>query len=158
MSSKINYKLQFLLILISFSIAIFLVGVSTVDIVKSLLLTQKVPAESIHLTIVETKSQNYKIEAVYTYLVNNKHFEKTEVISNVEFNNPYQAKKVIDSAEGNWVVWYQKNHHDRASLQKEVSIKKIVHALLSVGVFIYFLFTGEIQLEQRFRRLLKRAT
>ena len=156
MDSKINYKLQLLLILTSAVAALFLVGMSAVDIVKSLLLTQSVPAHSIHLTIIETKAQNYKIEARYTYLVDGKLFEKTEVISNVEFNNPYQAKKVIDVAEGNWIVWYQKKHHDSASLQKEFSIKKIVHALLGIGVFVYFLFTGEIQVEQRFRSFLKR--
>lgn len=155
LNTKINLKLLVFIQVISAFIAFYVVSLCILDFYQFFSLRKTVEAKSLHLSIIETPRQEFKILADYSYLVDGKEFNGKDTMNNVIFNNPYQAKKVIEETKDkNWLVFYRSQRPEISRLQKEFSVQTLVRALLGVGVFIYFTFASEFQAQKRFKKTL----
>jgi len=155
---KLNRKLWVLLMLIaSLSLVYYSIG-ALQDIVRFFSLKNQIQADTINFKVVETKNSVFQIEANYTYTIDNQQFIGKEVLSSPAYDNPYQVKKsLLETDHENWKVHYSKKEPINSSLQREVSKKKLVDFSLSLGIFLYFLFLGDLQSQNFFKALFSRV-
>lgn len=155
--SKLNVKLWLGLLLISGIVLLYFTTLCTKDLFHFFSLTQSVPATNVRLRIFENHKEMFQIEAIFSYSVKDQEFTGIEVLTQPIFDNPYQAKKTIETTMNtDFLVYYPKKEPAMGTLQREFSIKKLVDFLLSLGLFLYFLFLNENYLQKLLRSLLKK--
>lgn len=94
--------------------------------------------------VVEKLKGEYTLLAHYQYKAKGHHFKGIYHFKEPKFNNRYIAKEVLQSYQNKqWPVWVSPSRPHISTLQRHFSIKLCVQCLLSIGVFIYFIWLKE---------------
>lgn len=102
-------------------------------------LDQRVEADFVRFSIIETADQQFKIRASYTYHVGHHEFNSSEVFEKPIFDNPHQLKKSLkDTQDQAWIVYYDQNLPEVSSLKRSITPKKGIDFLLAACIAIYF--------------------
>jgi 4-amino-4-deoxy-L-arabinose transferase-like glycosyltransferase len=104
-------------------------------------LNAQTKAEVFEWKVVEKSSAQFRIEAQYHFHVQDIRHEGKTQFSDLSFLNPYAAEGAIDKLKHqDWTAWYNQNDPNKSSLQKIVPFKACFHAILTLGVLVYFFF------------------
>jgi hypothetical protein len=141
------YRIWVVLLMISGLIALWFSGKALTEMWVYSRLDSATAAKTIRWDVREMGSSRFQIEATFYYEVKGLELENTTLFASHQYLNRYAAEQEIKgSADKAWNVWYQKNNPSFSSLEKEFPVKKSLHALLTIGVFVYFFFARGLML------------
>ncbi len=87
----------------------------------------------------EISPSKFLIEVTYNYTVGDRDYPGKTLFETNPYPNPYAAKLDLPGWEKQqWRVWYVERHPEVSSLQKTVPTKALIHAILTLGVCVYF--------------------
>jgi hypothetical protein len=139
------YKLWIVLICITGAIALWFLSHALYDLNHYWKLGPTIPVEITQWKIQEISSSRFGIEALYSYEVNGKRYEGKTFFNKPIYLNPYAAEADLKKWQAHsWQAWYQKSHPEISSLQRNFPAKTMIHALLTLGVFVYFYLVREM--------------
>ena len=154
---KLNRKLWVFLIVVSTTALVYFAIPALSDLLRFFSLKSQVQADTINFKVVETQNSVFQIEANYSYTINNQLFSHKEVLTSPAYDNPYQVKKsLLETDHESWKVYFNPKNPSQSSLQREISKKKLIDFSLSLGIFLYFLFLGDVQSQNFLKSLLKK--
>jgi uncharacterized protein DUF3592 len=89
---------------------------------------------------IKESSAKYFLEGTYKYEVDGKLYEGRSRLKEPSFLNRLSAEEELKRWEGvRWSVWYNPSAPQVSSLQKLFPYKRVIYAVLSLGLFVYFL-------------------
>ncbi|MBY0529962.1 MAG: hypothetical protein K2P51_07200 [Rhabdochlamydiaceae bacterium] len=123
------------------AISLWIVGAALFALSNYWKLSTPVPAQVTQWKVVEISSSSFAVEALYTYEFKKKNYSGSTLFDAPLYLNPYAAASDLKKWEAlTWQAWIQPSHPEISSLQRHFPSKKIVHAVLTLGVVVYFLF------------------
>jgi hypothetical protein len=123
------------------AVALWVVGGALFGLAHYWKLSRPVSAQVVEWKVQEISPSSFAIEALYTYEVQGKRYSGKTLFDKPIYLNPYAAASDLKKWEAlTWQAWIQPSHPEISSLQRNFPSKKIVHALLTLGVVLYFLF------------------
>jgi hypothetical protein len=135
------YRLWVVLLAVSGAIALWFSGIALSGAWKFSHLNSQTAAEVLSWQVRELGSSRFSIEADYQFHVDGQPFMGKTEFESLQFLNRYAAENYIKNLGAKtWKTWYKDSNPTRSSLEKEFPQKKIVQALLTLGVFVYFYF------------------
>jgi hypothetical protein len=103
--------------------------------------------------IIEVSQSQYAIEADYSFEYKKITYKgSTKFAKPYSFNRPSAEKEIKILQEGPLVVHFDPKNPAYSSLQRKFPLKKCLHAMLTIGVAIYFLFLDRVFLEKRMQK------
>jgi hypothetical protein len=134
-------KFWFVLLILVGGTALWLFGKASYQLISYALLNERTPAHIEQLEIEQVGSSRFAIAASFTYEVEGKSYFGKTVFSHAYYLNYPTAEKALKNwKEKNWETWYSSYTHSYSSLQKIFPFKSCIHALLGIGVLVYFYF------------------
>ncbi|MBI3211130.1 MAG: hypothetical protein HYZ47_00360 [Simkania negevensis] len=104
-------------------------------------LSHQLPIEIEKWEIQEEKGGKFYLSASYQFLVGDHRFKKTYCFPKPVYLNEYLAKDHLEKwKKEKWELWYQPKNPINSSLQKLFPFKEGIHFLLTLGLFLYFLW------------------
>lgn len=125
---------------IAFSVSLFTLGKASYGCLKYVLLSGKENAYIDKWEIEEKNSSSFAIEISYHFFINEK-----KVMGKTELAKPFflsrkAAEEAIKTLEKkSWSVFFSPSRIEINTLQRHFPFRDCIHALLSIGVVIYFL-------------------
>lgn len=125
---------------IAFSISLFTLGKASYGCLKYVLLSSKQNAYIDNWKIEEKNSSSFSIEISYHFFINDK-----KVLGKTELAKPFflsrkAAEEAVETLQKkSWSVFFPPSHIEMNTLQRHFPFRDCIHALLSIGVVIYFL-------------------
>lgn len=140
MSSNLVNKLWWVLVFISGGIALWFAIEALIGMWNYHKLDRQTPAQIEIFTVVEKSSSKYLVNAKYIYQVDNLYLRGETLFVEPVYLNRISAEEDLKKwKEFKWEVWYNSNRPIESSLQKVFPFRTCLYALLTLGVFIYFL-------------------
>ena len=85
------------------------------------------------------RSSAFAIEASYTFEAQGRTLTGQTIFSKPYHLNTFSAQQQIKKfTERQWVVWYEAKSPAHSSLERVFPLKKVVYAVMALGVFVYF--------------------
>jgi hypothetical protein len=136
-----KFKVSSLLVWASGVVTAYFMGLALHDLWGCLRLEERTSADVYKWKTVEVASSQFGIKAAYTYKVHGKTYRgKTFFAKPYHLNENSVQKQVEQFSRQSWVVWYQPSHPKISSLEKIFPTKRVIYALMTLGVFFYFLY------------------
>ncbi|KPK33132.1 MAG: hypothetical protein AMS24_02140 [Chlamydiae bacterium SM23_39] len=128
------------LIFLSLAISIYFVSKTYLEFIKYKSLNKKSLAKITEWEITENKGV-FTLSAKYDYFVEGKNFSGKIFFENKKFFN-YQAafEELNKLAKKKWEVWYSSKNFEISNIEKHFPIKNGIYSIISVIIFIYFIF------------------
>jgi len=138
------YQLWLVLLLLSGGITLWFTGAALVDIYQYYILNERAPVEVLRWQVRERSPSQFAIEAEYEFRVKEVTYHGKTQLQNPQFLNRYAAESHIAKlGSPQETIWYQKSNPLHSSMEKEFPRKELTQALLTLGVFLYFLFARD---------------
>jgi len=103
--------------------------------------------------IIELSTSQFAIEADYSFEYKKTVYSgMTRFAKPYSFNRPAAEKEIKIIQEEPVIVHFDPKNPAFSSLQRKFPLKKCLHALLTVGVALYFLFLDRVFLEKRMQK------
>ena len=135
------YRLWFVLLIISGAITLWFSGIAVSGLWKFFRLNEQTPAQVLNWKIQELSTSRFALEAEYKFDLNGKTYSGKTIFERPQFLNRFAAEHYMKVNESkNRQTWYHKGKPAYHSLEKEFPKKPCLHALLTLGVFVYFFF------------------
>lgn len=134
------------LLIVTSLISVFFLGVAGGSLKSYFSLNSKARVLSINWDIVEKAPDSFALSASYMFLT----ATHQEIKGGSEFNKPYFLNRlsaeqaVRELQDKTWEVFYDKTNPRISSLQKIFPFKECAQALITLGIFIYFIFFKNI--------------
>ncbi|MES2345264.1 MAG: hypothetical protein V4494_04935 [Chlamydiota bacterium] len=133
-------KVWVLLVFITAGITLWFSVLALMGVWNYLKLEAKTVAIVDVFKVEEENPSRYVISGHYSYRVNGQIYEGETLFDRVHYLNRPAAEKDLEKWEKmSWEAWYNPKDPKQSSLQKMFPFKKCLYALLTLGVFIYFL-------------------
>jgi len=87
---------------------------------------QKAPADSVAFHAVEGSWGRFYLEADFTY----KGIKGKTRLSQVFMNQIYAEEKAKEFGNKQWIVYFDADNRDRATLEKQIPFRELVYALI----------------------------
>jgi hypothetical protein len=130
-------------------LALYFIATALVPLYGYYKLQITAPATLHDWRVIQKSSSAFAIEAVYTFEAQGKPFSHQTIFSKPYYLNQLSAERQIKIFSTQpWSVWYDAHNPTYSSLEKVFPMKKIIYALISVGVFGYFLYVRYTVLER----------
>jgi hypothetical protein len=119
---------------------------TTVRLSRYFSLNTVVKAQSMDWKVVEKSSSSFALKVIYRFDA----IKKEGVQGSTELDKPYflnlpSAEHAIgELSKKSWDVFYNDKDPSKNSLQRNFPFKDFIQCLLTLGVFIYFLFFKKI--------------
>lgn len=126
---------------IAIGIALWFSSIAVYQLFQYLRLGSFAEAEVTKWSIKELSSSRFAIEVFFEFEAKGKKYEGKSLLDSPVFLNPFSAEDAIKAKEKQaFFAWYQSSNPEVSSLQREFPLKSLIHALLTLGVLIYFAF------------------
>jgi hypothetical protein len=126
---------------IAIAIALWFSSIAAYQIFQYLRLGSFAQAEVTRWSIKELSASRFAIEAFFEFEAKGKKYEGKSLLDSPVFLNPFAAEDAIKIREKEaFFAWYQPSNPEVSSLQKDFPLKSLIHALVTLGVLIYFIF------------------
>ncbi len=130
-----------LLALFSGAVALYLLLLALFHLWGYLALDAQAPATVHHWRIIKKSSSTFALEATYTFEAQGKELPGQTIFSKpYHLNYPSAERQIKMFSTRPWSVWYSSHDPALSSLDKTFPTKKIIYALMALGVFAYFLY------------------
>ena len=91
--------------------------------------------------VVKKSSSSYPIRGFYNFEFQGKTYQGSSLLLPPYHLNRLSAEKAISQLETKqWTVWFDPRNPSISTLEKALSVKKIIYALIALGVTVYFWF------------------
>ncbi len=130
-------------ILAAFAIAIALwfSSIAAYQLFQYLQLGSFAQAEIKKWSIKELSSSRFAVEVFFEFEAKGKKYEGRSLLDSPVFLNPFAAEEAIKTREKQtFFAWYQTSNPEVSSFQRNFPLKSMIHALVTLGVLIYFIF------------------
>lgn len=145
---QFKFKVSSLLVWASGAVMVYFASLALHDLWGYLRLEESAPAYVYKWKTVEVAPSQFGIKAAYTFRARGKTYSGKTFFSKPYHLNENSVKKQVDRfSREPWVVWYQPSHPKISSLEKVFPTKKIIYALMTLGVFFYFLYVDRQRVE-----------
>jgi hypothetical protein len=102
-----------------------------------------------HWKVVKKSSSSYPIRGSYHFKFQGKNYQGSSVLSPpYHLNRPSAEKAIFNLEKKKWIVWFDPHQPTFSSLEKALPVKKIIYALIALGVSLYF---GFVETNSRMR-------
>jgi len=136
-----GFKMGIILIALAGAIALWFVGKASWEIWEYVSLASEQKTESIQWEIREINASKFLFSASYIYQVEGKKYAgKSLLHSPAYLNRPSAEAELKERQMRAWNVWFDPAHPAHSSLQRSFPLKSSCYALLTLGIFLYFLF------------------
>ncbi|MBS0653997.1 MAG: hypothetical protein JSR39_10800 [Verrucomicrobia bacterium] len=126
---------------IAIGIALWFSSIAAYQLFQYFRLGSFAEAEVTKWSIKELSSSRFAIEAFFEFEANGKKYQGKSLLDSPVFLNPFSAEDAIKAKEKQaFYAWYQSSKPEISSLQREFPLKSLIHALVTLGVLIYFAF------------------
>lgn len=130
-----------LLTLLSGGIALYFLVIALFHLGGYFSLEARAPATVQQWSVIKKSSSAFAIEAVYTFEAQGKTVTGQTIFSKPHhLNHPSAERHIEIFSTRPWSVWYSPQDPMHSSLEKTFPTKKLVYALMALGVFGYFLY------------------
>jgi hypothetical protein len=137
-----SFKFKWLLLFLGIAPCYFTFSVLTSFVAYSKL-KALAPVQITEWRVVQKGSSSFAIEAAYTFEAKGKAFQgKTLFAKPYHLNLPSAERQVKEFSTRSWSVWYSPTDPSFSALERNLPVKKIVYAVMALGVFGYFLALG----------------
>jgi hypothetical protein len=144
------YRLWLILLMISGAIALWFSGIAAGGIWQFFCLNAQTSVKILNWQVCELTSSRFALEADYQFELNGVTYDGKTIFENPQFLNRFAAENYMRiNGSQSWKTWYWTSHPTYNSLEKEFPRKQCLHALLTLGVFVYFLFARRMILRDR---------
>lgn len=134
-------RVWMVLLILTSLVSTWFVGGALFQVWRYFSLDQQAKAHIRSWEVVESHSGRYAVEAEYDFLVKNTLYEGRMLFSHLYFISPSAAESAIaEMNKQSWMAWYQAGDPSCHSLQRLFPFKASIHAILTLGVLVYFLF------------------
>jgi hypothetical protein len=138
-TSKSN-KFWCLLVFISAGITLWFSVCALMGVWNYLKLEAKTTATIDLFKIEEETPSRYVISGHYSYRVKGENYEGETLFDRVHYLNRSSAEReLMRWQQLNWDAWYNPRNPEQSSLQRMFPFKACLYAVLTLGVFVYFL-------------------
>lgn len=104
-------------------------------------LTARMQAQIDQWKVIKKSSSSYPLRATYHFEIQDKTYQNSSVLLPPHHLNRPSAEKALSQLEKKaWHVWYDPQNPSISSLEKRFPAKKIVYALIALGITLYFWF------------------
>lgn len=94
--------------------------------------------------VIKKSSSSYPIRGYYHFHFQGKTYKGSSLLlPPYHLNRPSAEKTIAELEAKQWKVWLDPKNPKISTLEKSLSIKKIVYALIALGVTIYFWFVEQ---------------
>lgn len=139
-----NFKAWTIFLILIGVVAGFFLGKAGWEVIGYLRLNAATEAHVKEWSIKESSS-DFLVAALYTYKVKNQEFEAKTIFTKPKYLNFSSAQSDLKKWDKHqWTAWYSSFSPKNSSLQKIFPFKSCIQALLSLGVWCYFLFLRRI--------------
>lgn len=108
-------------------------------------LTEHRPGEILEWKIMESKKDNYIIEAKFSYTVNETKFLGKTLFKEPVFLNKDSAISYLQKdSNKRWTVWYPSSSPNDGTLIKKFPVKEVIYSIILILVFLHFLYIKRI--------------
>ena len=133
-----SFKFKWLLLFLALFACFFTYSAATSFAAYSRLKAQT-PAQITAWRVVPKGSSAFAIEATYTFEIEGKTFQgKTFFAKPYHLNLSSAERQIKLFSERNWSVWYSPKNPKVSALERVFPMKKIVYAIVVLGVCGYF--------------------
>ena len=134
-------KIWNLIFVLTFLISVFFVVKSIRELYVYFSLDGKVEGRVIHSEIVEKGSSSYALALSFEFWVEgDERSGRVELVKPYFLNIPSAEKAAEELSKKKWDVFYRTSDPNISALQKNFPFKSCIQAILTLGVFIYFVF------------------
>jgi hypothetical protein len=135
------YQLWVILLVISGAIALWFSGIAVGGMWKFFGLSAQTPVKVLKWQVRELTSSRFALEADYQFEIDGVTYSGKTIFERPQFLNRFAAENYMRiNGSKSWNTWYRTGNPKSNSLEKEFPQKQCLHALLTLGVFIYFFF------------------
>ncbi len=141
------YRLWLILSVISGAIALWFFGIAANDMWKFFRLNAQSSVKILNWQVCELNSSRFALEACYQFELEGVIYHGKTIFEKPQFLNRFAAENYMRiNGSKSRTTWYRTSNPAHNSLEKEFPQKRCLHALLTVGVFIYFFFARSMML------------
>jgi hypothetical protein len=137
------------LLLISAGLSCWFLGKSAVEGWRYARLDRRCSTAIEKWEIRELNPSKFSILASYRFSLGDKEYEGKSEFRSFYLLNKYAAATEIEKLKKeNWKVWYSSKNPRTSSLEKRVPFKALTYGLLSLAIFLYFLYIFQRHVKQ----------
>jgi hypothetical protein len=131
-----------ILLLIIVLCALWFIVKAGMGIYRYTQLTMQVPVVIERWEIKEIKSDQFEVRAYYSFKYQGREYQGSGRIGDL-YPNPWAASHAKEQFyRGSWRAWFNPKHPDHSLLEKKFPLKRMLSAVILVGLFIYFFILG----------------
>lgn len=136
-----KFNLSSGLIYLTALIAAVFLAIAGTALWRYLRLEASAPVAKVQWAIIQKSSSQFALKATYYFDHQGKIVEGETLLSKPYYLNQLSAeKKIQEFSKQKWRVWYDRGTPEISSLEKRFPAKKILYALMTLGIFFYFYF------------------
>jgi hypothetical protein len=136
-----KFNLSYPLTLLGSILFLILGSMAFFDLFSYFRLVAQTEAVTDHWKVVKKSSSSYPIRCIYHFEFQGKSYQGSSLLLPPHHLNRLSAEKAIIQLEKKkWKVWFDPKNPSISSLEKAYPTKKIVYALIALGVTLYFWF------------------
>lgn len=101
------------------------------------------------MKVIEVSPSQFAVRASYAFKARGKTYRGKTVFSKPFYLNRESAEREIQNRlSQTWTVWYQPSRPKICSLEKNFPLKKCLYALMTLGVFFYFVYLDHYRVDR----------
>lgn len=112
-----------------------------VDLVRYVRIDRSVEPETISWEIEQRGRSHFRLRAHFSFLVDGKRFESDALLPRRGYRNHWAAAAAKDKLERE-LIWYAPSNPNLTALRRAFPVKSSVHALMILGILLYFSWIG----------------
>ncbi len=130
-----------ILAVIATAIALWFSSIAAYQLFQYLRLDSFAQAEVTKWSIKELSSSRFAVEVFFEFQAKGKKYQGKSLLKSPIFLNPFAAEDAVKAKKKQtFFAWYQPSNPGISSLQRDFPLKSMIHALVTLGVLIYFIF------------------
>ncbi len=135
------YHLWMVLIVIAAAIALWFSSIAAYKMVNYFRYNQTSQAQITKWGIKELSPSHYAIEAFFEFQTDGQRYHGKTSFESPVYLNPFTAEYDIKKKDSEpRTVWYRASNPSFSTLEKRFPMKPFIHALVPLGVVLYFYF------------------
>lgn len=128
------------LVILAAGVALWFCVIAGYQLYHYLRLGSCAEAKVVAWNVKELDSSRFAIESIFEFQVDGVPYQGKSLLTSPIYLNPFAADEAIKLRDKEALfVWYQASNPLISSLSKEFPLKSFLHALLTLGVLLYFL-------------------
>lgn len=135
--SRFKFNLSYPLTLLGVILVLFLGTLAMADLYTYFRLRARVEASVDRWKVIKKSSSSYPIQCQYHFEFQGKSYQGASLLPSPYYLNRPSAEKALPKLETQ-KIWIDPYHPAVSSLEKKLPLKKIINALIALGITLYF--------------------